>query len=43
VTLNSSCGLTVFAVAFLDERPLAREWVGILMVSAGVFVLAFKR
>jgi bacterial/archaeal transporter family protein len=35
--------VTVFAVAFLGERPSSREWLGILMVGAGVFVLAFKR
>jgi transporter family protein len=35
--------VTVFAVAFLGERPSMREWIGILMVGAGVFVLAFKR
>jgi transporter family protein len=35
--------VTVFAVAFLGERPSLREWIGILMVGAGVFVLAFKR
>ena len=35
--------VTVFAVAFLGERPSPREWIGILMVGAGVFVLAFKR
>ncbi len=35
--------VTVFAVAFLGERPALREWIGILMVGAGVFVLAFKR
>ena len=35
--------VTVFAVTFLGERPSMREWIGILMVSAGVFVLAFKR
>lgn len=34
--------VTVFAVAFLGERPSLREYVGILMVGAGVFVLAFK-
>lgn len=34
--------VTVFAVTFLDERPSVREWAGILMVSAGIFVLAFK-
>jgi transporter family protein len=35
--------VTVFAVEFLGERPSSREWLGILMVGAGVFVLAFKR
>jgi transporter family protein len=35
--------VTLFAVVFLGERPSMREWVGILMVGAGVFVLAFKR
>jgi transporter family protein len=35
--------VTLFAVAFLGERPSVREWVGILMVSAGVVVLAFRR
>jgi bacterial/archaeal transporter family protein len=33
----------VFAVVFLKERPSIREWIGILMVGVGVFVLAFKR
>ena len=35
--------VAVFAVAFLDERPSLREWTGILMVGAGVLVLAIKR
>jgi transporter family protein len=35
--------VTLFAVAFLGERPSVREWIGILMVSAGVMVLAFRR
>jgi transporter family protein len=35
--------VAVFAVLFLNERPSVREWVGILMVGAGVFVLAFKK
>ena len=35
--------VAVFAVLFLNERPSVREWVGILMVGAGVFVLAFKQ
>jgi transporter family protein len=35
--------VAIFAVLFLNERPAAREWVGILMVAAGVLVLAWKR
>jgi transporter family protein len=35
--------VAVFAFAFLGERPSAREWIGIALVGAGVFVLAFKR
>ncbi len=35
--------VAIFAFYFLDERPSVREWVGILMVGAGVVVLAFKR
>ena len=35
--------VAVFAVLFLHERPSVREWLGILMVGAGVLVLAWKR
>ena len=35
--------VAIFAVEFLDERPDAREWVGIAMVAGGVLVLALKR
>ena len=35
--------VAVFAFWFLDERPSIREWAGIMMVAAGVVVLAFKR
>ena len=35
--------VAVFAVIFLHERPSGREWLGILMVAAGVLVLAIKR
>ena len=35
--------VAVFAFLFLDERPSIREWTGILMIGAGVLVLAFKR
>ena len=33
---------TVFAFAFLGERPSLREWSGISMVAGGVLLLAFK-
>lgn len=35
--------VAVFAVLFLGERPSIREWTGILMIGAGVLVLALKR
>jgi bacterial/archaeal transporter family protein len=35
--------VAIFAVLFLHERPSVREWLGILMVGAGVLVLALKR
>ena len=35
--------VAVFAFAFLGERPVAREWIGILLVAAGVFLLGHKR
>jgi bacterial/archaeal transporter family protein len=35
--------VAVFAVMFLRERPTGREWLGILLVGAGVLILSFKR
>jgi len=35
--------VAVFAFIFLHERPSIREWTGIVLVGAGVVVLAFKR
>jgi transporter family protein len=35
--------VALFAVVFLGERPVAREWLGIVLVAAGVVVLALKR
>jgi len=35
--------VALFAFIFLGERPSLREWSGIILVAAGVLVLAFKR
>jgi len=35
--------VAIFATAFLGERPSVREWLGILLVGAGVVILGFKR
>jgi bacterial/archaeal transporter family protein len=35
--------VAIFAYLFLAERPSVREWMGIVMVGAGVVVLALKR
>jgi len=35
--------VALFAVAFLGERPAARDWLGITLVAVGVIVLALKR
>jgi transporter family protein len=35
--------VALFAVAFLGERPVPREWLGIAMVAGGVLVLALRR
>ncbi len=35
--------VALFAVLFLGERPVGREWFGILLVGAGVIILALKR
>jgi len=35
--------VAVFAVIFLHERPAIKEWIGILMIAAGVLILSFKR
>jgi transporter family protein len=32
-----------FAFAFLGELPTARDWIGILLVGAGVVILAVRR
>jgi uncharacterized membrane protein len=35
--------VAIFAVIFLGERPLIKDWFGILLVAAGVVVLGLKR
>ena len=35
--------VAVFAFTFLGERPVAREWLGIVLATAGVLLLAYKR
>lgn len=35
--------VALLAVAFLGERPSARDWLGIAMVGGGVLVLSLKR
>ena len=35
--------VAIFAVVFLGERPVGREWLGIALVALGVLVLSFKR
>ena len=35
--------VAIFAVIFLNERPNLREWLGILLVGAGVLVLSIRR
>ena len=35
--------VAVFAVAFLGERPASRDWLGIVLIAAGVVLLALKR
>jgi bacterial/archaeal transporter family protein len=34
--------VAIFAVLFLHERPVAREWLGIALVGVGVVVLGLK-
>jgi len=35
--------VAVFAFLFLHERPSPKEWVGILVVAAGLIMLVWKR
>lgn len=35
--------VALFAFAFLGERPNAREWLGLALISSGVLVLAIRK
>ena len=35
--------VAVFAVIFLGERPAPRDWLGIVLIAAGVLTLAVRR
>ena len=35
--------VAIFAVIFLQERPAAKDWLGIALVAAGVVLLGLKR
>jgi transporter family protein len=35
--------VAIFAVAFLGERPTARDWLGIASVGMGVLLLSLRR
>lgn len=35
--------VAVFAVIFLGERPMIKDWLGILLVAGGVVMLGLKR
>ena len=35
--------VALFAVIFLGERPSVKDWTGIVLVAAGVIVLALKK
>jgi transporter family protein len=34
--------VAIFAVIFLGERPIAKDWIGFALVASGVVVLAIK-
>jgi transporter family protein len=35
--------VALFAVVFLGERPVVKDWLGIALVAVGVVLLALKR
>lgn len=35
--------VAVFAVIFLNERPSTKDWIGIILVSAGVILIGLRK
>jgi transporter family protein len=35
--------VAIFAVIFLGERPAAKDWLGIILIAAGVILLGLKK
>lgn len=35
--------VAVFAVMFLNERPSTKDWIGIILVSAGVILIGLRK
>jgi transporter family protein len=35
--------VAIFAVVFLGERPMAKDWVGIGLIAAGAVLIAIRR
>jgi transporter family protein len=35
--------VAVFAVIFLNERPSVKDWIGIVLVSAGVILIGLRK
>jgi transporter family protein len=35
--------VAIFAVLFLGERPLLKDWLGIFLVAGGVILLGLKK
>jgi transporter family protein len=35
--------VAVFAVIFLNERPSVKDWIGIILVSAGVILIGLRK
>jgi transporter family protein len=35
--------VAIFAVIFLNERPSVKDWIGIILVSAGVILIGLRK